>query len=63
MSSYYMRLAENKDRFTEKEISNVANSMSNGKLRFPKQQPREVTRAKKLMTMMRKVARLSPSST
>src|SRR5262245_65597119 len=32
MSSYYMRLAENKERFTEKEISNVANSMANGKL-------------------------------
>ena len=42
-----MRLAENKDRFTEKEISNVANSMANGKLSLraanallPKQQPR-----------------------
>src|SRR5262249_53848330 len=51
MSSYYMRLAENKDKFTEKEISNVANSMANGKLSLraanallPKQKPRGNTR-------------------
>jgi len=47
MRSYYMRLAENKDKFTEKEISNVANSVTNGKLSLraanallPKQAPR-----------------------
>jgi hypothetical protein len=47
MSSYYMRLAKHKDKLGEKEISNGASSIVNGKLSLraanaflPKQKPR-----------------------